>query len=262
MIDAGRLKRMRETFETHFPAQQHLILARAPGRVNLIGEHTDYHGGFVLPMAVELDVAVLGGPTSGRELTLFSMDFNELGRFRPDDLRPEGGRQNWLNYVKGVVKLLAEAGVPIVPCSAVVHATVPIGGGLSSSAAIEVAVATFLLALAGKTLDGVTLARLQQLHSGMLQPRTGVRDCLSHANWSLHDAPVCHDADETEDGDPGQSHRAGSAESPFPPIAHRVMNRRLGVVGVDQDVDVDKNHLNSFFSVSSASSSSASWPSL
>jgi galactokinase len=159
MIDLHRLNRLRATFEERFGAAENLTLARAPGRVNLIGEHTDYHGGYVLPMAVELDLAVLGAPSVDGRFRIFSVDFHEMGDLRPGDITG-GGRQHWLNYVKGVAKFLAEAGVPLVPCNAVMHATVPIGGGLSSSAAIEVGFAKFMLELAGKSLDGVMLAKL------------------------------------------------------------------------------------------------------
>jgi len=159
MIDEERLDRMRRAFAEHFGPADALALSRAPGRVNLIGEHTDYNGGYVLPMAIAFDIAVLGRASGGDRVRLHSVDFGESASFSPDELEFDRERQ-WVNYPKGVMKLLRETGMDVPTFDAVVAGTVPIGGGLSSSAAFEVAVAKFLLELSGKTLDGVDLARL------------------------------------------------------------------------------------------------------
>jgi galactokinase len=150
---------MRKSFETCFGPAEGLVLSRAPGRVNLIGEHTDYNGGYVLPMAVEFDVALLGRASGGHDVRLFSLDFNEHVSFAARDLAFDR-EQQWVNYPKGVMKFLAEAGAEVGAFDAVISGTVPIGGGLSSSAAFEVAVAGMLLEFAGKKLDGVRLAKL------------------------------------------------------------------------------------------------------
>ncbi|KPL01543.1 MAG: hypothetical protein AMK75_04360, partial [Planctomycetes bacterium SM23_65] len=150
---------MRGAFEAHFGAAEDLVAARAPGRVNLIGEHTDYNGGYVLPMAIEFDIALLGRASEGDRTRLYSMDFDDSASFAPAELTFDRERQ-WVNYPKGVMKFLTETGLELPAVDVVIAGTVPIGGGLSSSAAFEVAVAKFLLEIAGRALDGVALARL------------------------------------------------------------------------------------------------------
>jgi galactokinase len=159
MIETKRLRRMKEAFAKSFGKAEGLVLARAPGRVNLIGEHTDYNGGYVLPMAVALDIVVLGRRSGGDRIRLVSLDFDDSAEFAVDDHSFDKSRP-WVNYPKGVVKFLLESGVEVKPFDAVVSGTVPIGGGLSSSAAFEVATAKFLLELAGSEMDGVTVAKL------------------------------------------------------------------------------------------------------
>ncbi|HUV39348.1 MAG TPA: galactokinase [Planctomycetota bacterium] len=159
MIEQERLDCMRKAFADRFGSADRLVLSRAPGRVNLIGEHTDYNGGYVLPMAVERDIVVLGASSPGGRIRLHSLDFDDSVAFDPDDVEFDTERA-WVNYPKGVMKFLGEAGVSVKPFDAVIGGNVPIGGGLSSSAAFEVAMTRFLLALAGVTLDGVAVAKL------------------------------------------------------------------------------------------------------
>ncbi len=159
MIDKSRLAAMKVMFEKHFGAAAGLVLARAPGRVNLIGEHTDYNGGYVLPMAVGLDIAIVGKRSKGKSVRLVSLDFGDSAEFAVGDHVFDKAK-SWVNYPKGVIKFLLESGVEVKPFDAVVSGTVPVGGGLSSSAAFEVATAKFLLELAGRSLDGVSLAKL------------------------------------------------------------------------------------------------------
>jgi galactokinase len=159
MIDKSRLAAMKATFEKHFGKAEKLVLARAPGRVNLIGEHTDYNGGYVLPMAVGLDVALLGRRSAEDHVRLVSLDFEDAAEFAVDDTAFDPKRA-WVNYPKGVVKFLREAGAPVGPFDAVISGNVPLGGGLSSSAAFEVGTASFLLALTEFPMDKVALAKL------------------------------------------------------------------------------------------------------
>lgn len=159
MIEKGRLDRMRSALDGHFGAANDLVLSRAPGRVNLIGEHTDYNGGYVLPMAVELDIALLGRRSESRSIRLFSMDFGEQACLAVGDVDFDRER-HWVNYPKGVIRFLTEAGMAVAPFDAVISGTVPIGGGLSSSAAFEVAAVKLLLELAGAELEGVEIAKL------------------------------------------------------------------------------------------------------
>ncbi len=143
----------------HRPA----FLARAPGRVNLIGEHTDYNDGFVLPMAINREVAVVGAPRDDRRIRLYALNFDDEADFALDQLQ-RGEPADWSDYPRGVAWALQEAGFDLVGFDGVLYGNVPIGSGLSSSAAIEMAVfmafAACQPALAG--LDRVRAAKLAQ----------------------------------------------------------------------------------------------------
>jgi len=136
-------------------------LAAAPGRVNLIGEHTDYNDGFVLPMAIDRYVVMAGGPGDGQEFRAHSIDLDDTGIFRADD---PGGRKNgdWTNYLRGVVDGCKAAGLWAGPLDLVLQSGVPVGGGLSSSAALEVSMATVLEAATGQQLDPKQKAYIAQ----------------------------------------------------------------------------------------------------
>jgi galactokinase len=141
-------------------------IAAAPGRVNIIGEHTDYNDGFVLPMAIERYTLIAAAPSAVRAagVQLRSMEINaqptEIDLTKP--LRPFA-KGAWANYPAGVLAgFLARDGNSLGGFDALIHSTVPMGGGLSSSAALEVATATLLEAMTGKTLDPVDKALLCQ----------------------------------------------------------------------------------------------------
>jgi galactokinase len=133
----------------------------APGRVNLIGEHTDYNDGFVLPMAIERYILIAGSPNSGPEVTLHSVTPGETATFsiRP---RVEPGEPGWSNYVRGVIAGFPTPGKKLTAFDAVIESNLPYGGGLASSAALEVATATLLEAMTGQTLDPIEKAVLCQ----------------------------------------------------------------------------------------------------
>ena len=153
MEDAA--KRASRAFQTHF-GRPPRWLASAPGRVNLIGEFTDFNDGFVLPMAIERrtviaaapnvypDRVVLRSEATGETVTV---DLAEV--LRPDT------KGRWANYPKGVLAGFLESGLRPRGFDAVIHSTVPIGAGLSSSAALETAMATLLETITGVTLDPV-----------------------------------------------------------------------------------------------------------
>jgi galactokinase len=125
----------------------------APGRVNLIGEHTDYNGGWVLPMAIELGIYVVARGRSDGRVRLWSEDFpGEAVEFEVR-LGMGVGEPGWSNYVRGVLAGMIGAGVKVGGFDAVIWATLPRGGGLSSSAALEVATATLVELFAGERLD-------------------------------------------------------------------------------------------------------------
>ncbi len=138
-------------------------VAAAPGRVNLIGEHTDYNDGFVLPMAIDRHVVVAADrPTGAADRgVVFSAALGESATVAVGP--PFGpGPVAWARYVEGVVAGCHEAGLHCGPFEAAIASDVPVGGGLSSSAALEVATATLIEAMTGKPLDPLRKALLCQ----------------------------------------------------------------------------------------------------
>jgi galactokinase len=155
--------RTAEQFAERF-GQRPRWIAAAPGRVNLIGEHVDYNGGFVLPMAIERYTVLAAAEPDSRtaEVRLVSADLHEETSFALDGkLTP--GKTAWANYVRGVVAGCIQRGLSIPGFDAVISSNVPIGGGLSSSAALEVAVATLVEAMVGQTIDPTAKALLCQM---------------------------------------------------------------------------------------------------
>src|SRR5436189_2027314 len=133
----------------------------APGRVNLIGEHTDYNDGFVLPMAIERYTVIAAAPNNTRQIHLRS---NTTGDEAAIDLTQPIKRDQpeWANYSRGVIAGFQRLGWELTGCDALIDSTVPLGGGLSSSAALEVATATLVDASSGRALDPVEKALLCQ----------------------------------------------------------------------------------------------------
>ena len=160
MPDSSQSAKTIERFVTLFSADPK-VLARAPGRVNLIGEHTDYSDGFVLPFAIDRGVEAAAGPAAGSQIKVHSIDFDETVEFDCRVNKPAAG-QHWQNYVRGAVAALRRADVEVPPANLVIGGDLPTGAGLSSSAALCVAVAKALLGVAGRDLDGVTIARAAQ----------------------------------------------------------------------------------------------------
>jgi galactokinase len=133
----------------------------APGRVNLIGEHTDYNDGFVLPMAIERYTVIAADRNNTREVTVHSVTTGETASF---GLRTkvQPGEPGWSNYVRGVIAGFQKRGIRVGGFDCVIDSSVPFGGGVSSSAALEVATATLLEAIAGQKLDPIEKALLCQ----------------------------------------------------------------------------------------------------
>jgi galactokinase len=149
---------------------------RAPGRVNLIGEHTDYNDGFVLPAAIGMFTWVALAPRSGDVLRIHSKNFSD--RIEIDlgdrDPRPRG---DWSDYVRGVVVVLQGAGYELRGADVLVQGDVPVGSGLSSSAALEVAIGYALLDNSDVEIDRVELARLcQRAENEFVGMRCGIMD--------------------------------------------------------------------------------------
>ena len=133
------------------------LAAYAPGRVNLIGEHTDYNDGFVLPAAVNRGVAVAGRRASGDRFAVFAVDLGTSCSFARDSFERDPD-QHWADYFKGVVWALARRGISVPACEAAVTGDIPQGAGLSSSAAYEVATLLVLQNLAGVDLPSLVEA--------------------------------------------------------------------------------------------------------
>ena len=119
---------------------------RAPGRVNLIGEHTDYNLGFVLPVALELATLVAVAPASDGKLRIYSEHQREMREWNAADIPRLERKGTWCDYPIGVARELARAGYSIEPVNLLIRSTVPEGSGLSSSAALEVSSALAFLA--------------------------------------------------------------------------------------------------------------------
>ncbi len=174
-------------FEDLFGAPPRIF--RAPGRVNLIGEHTDYNDGFVMPCAIEFSTRVAISPRPDRKLVIRSQEFSEQAEFDLEDLpiRAKGG---WADYVVGVAVMLREMGHPVPGASMLVRGEVPIGAGLSSSAAIEVASALALMSLSGTHLPLPEVAKLcRRTENEFIGARVGIMDqfvsCLGKAGHAL-----------------------------------------------------------------------------
>jgi galactokinase len=140
----------------------------APGRVNLVGEHIDYNDGFVLPMAIERYTVIAAADVSGETATVYSAATHDEAKIQ---LAPQGAtgaasaataHGHWSNYIAGVIAGCADRGLKINGFNAVVESNVPVGGGLSSSAALEVATATLVETMAGTTFDPISKALLCQ----------------------------------------------------------------------------------------------------
>lgn len=139
------------------------LLAMAPGRVNVIGDHVDYNDGFVLPAAIGFNACVAAAPRGDGCVRVRAVSFNETGQFSLADLRPSARlKPAWLNYPAGMAWSLREDGFDLTGADMVLASDVPIGSALSSSAAVEVAVGTALRRLAGLELPGKRLAQLAQ----------------------------------------------------------------------------------------------------
>lgn len=135
-------------------------VVRAPGRVNLIGEHTDYNEGFVLPLAIDRAVWIALRPRHDRRVIAYSLDFQAEGQFPLDALRNE--KAGWIEYLKGVAWSLEEAGYRLEGWEGVVQGDVPVGAGLSSSAALEMATARAFAASSGFVWEPARMALLAQ----------------------------------------------------------------------------------------------------
>jgi len=180
---AEKAERLARRFAELYGAEAKIF--RAPGRVNLIGEHTDYNEGFVMPAAIGMYAWVAAGPGDGRKLRVYSEHFGEQIEF--DLGRLEGRpRKHWSDYVRGVAAVLERAGHHLRATNLVIDGDVPLGAGLGSSAALEVATALALTEIAGIQAPRLELAKLcQQAENEYCGARCGIMDqfisCMGRA---------------------------------------------------------------------------------
>jgi len=168
-----------QEFERRFGAQPAFV-ARAPGRVNLIGEHTDYNDGFVMPMAIDRAIWIALRPRLDRRVLAHSLDLDQTLDFSLQDISDE--RVGWGDYVKGVAWVLTEAGYALKGWEGVVTGDVPIGAGLSSSAALEMATTRAFAACSGFAWEAATMARLgQRAENQWVGVNCGIMDQLISA---------------------------------------------------------------------------------
>src|SRR5450631_2161041 len=179
------LAALRSEFIGRFASEPRLF--RAPGRVNLIGEHTDYNAGWVMPAAIQFYTTVAIARRSDRMLRIRSTNFAEtleLPLPAADAAAPQrGAGTHWADYVLGVARALRQHGIVLPGADLLIHGEVPLGSGLSSSAALEVAVALALSELAGAAaLDKLTLAKLcQSAENDFVGMRCGIMDQFASA---------------------------------------------------------------------------------
>ena len=161
------------------PGQVRIV--RAPGRVNLIGEHTDYNNGWVLPVAISLETWIASAPTADRSVRLASLQEPVSAEFRLLDVSPKRG--DWTDYVAGVGQGLAHAGIASRGAAMVVDSTIPIGSGLSSSAALELAAAWTLSETMPPPMSSMDLALLaQRAENEYVGVACGLMDQFASAN--------------------------------------------------------------------------------
>ena len=149
-----------EAFRKRYGTAENVRVFRAPGRVNLIGEHTDYNLGFVLPIALDLACFMATADSPDGALRVYSEEKNQSREFPAAEAGSLAPARDWTDYIIGVARELTHAGFPVAPKLLLVRSTVPEGSGLSSSAALEVASALALLD--GRDIPPLTLAKLCQ----------------------------------------------------------------------------------------------------
>ena len=173
------LSYVRETFEARFGSRPSFI-TRAPGRVNLVGEHTDYNDGFVLPMAIDRGVWIALRPRSDGRVLAHALDLDDVTEFGLDRLVRSGAR--WSAYLKGVAWALQEGGFEVGGWEGVLAGDVPRGAGLSSSAALELAAGRAFAAASGLDWRPVEMAKVcQRAENEWVGVRCGIMDQMVSA---------------------------------------------------------------------------------
>lgn len=157
------------------------IWTRAPGRVDLMGSHTDYNHGFILTMTIDRDTWIAARPRTDRTVRVRSLDMGGESIFSLDAITFDG-ELRWANYVRGMANVMQEAGYTLTGVDALIHTTVPVSAGLSSSAALEMAAGRMFEAAAGLAIDPVRLAVLgQRAENNFVGVNCGILDQYTSA---------------------------------------------------------------------------------
>lgn len=177
MVDLPKLRSAFAKLATGEPR-----LFSAPGRVNLIGEHTDYNEGYVLPLAANLRTYVAGGLRSDGEVCVHSMDLDETTGFSLNrhENTSQTGPQSWTSYIHGIASTLSAAGLNFGGANLVISSDLPIGAGLSSSAALEISVGFALAEMTGLEISRLNLAlAAQEAEHRFVGANSGLMDQLT-----------------------------------------------------------------------------------
>jgi galactokinase len=155
------------------------LWARAPGRVDLMGSHTDYNMGFVMTMTIDQDTWIAASPREDDRVSIYSCNTPGGSSFSLDDIQRDD-ELPWSNYVRGLASVLKESGYALSGFDGLVHSTIPFGSGLSSSAAIEMATALIFTTISGLRIDPVDLALFgQKAENEFVGVNTGILDQYS-----------------------------------------------------------------------------------
>ena len=157
------------------------VWVRAPGRVDLMGSHTDYNMGFVMTMTINRDTWIAARPRQDARVRISSLDFEGVSEFGLEHITKDQ-HTPWANYVRGMAKMLSEAGYPLSGFDGLIHSTVPLSSGLSSSAALEMAAGVLFQQIGGFDLDPVEMALLgQRAENLFVGVNSGILDQYSSA---------------------------------------------------------------------------------
>jgi len=165
---------------------------RAPGRVNLIGEHTDYNDGFVMPAAIPFYTTVQAEPRADGLVSARSAQFSEHVQFSLEAVEAKP-QHNWGDYIEGVARELIARGYPLTGANLEIHSNVPVGSGLSSSAALEVSSALALIAISGQKVPDLEIAQAcQAAENNFVGMRCGIMDQFISVH-GIHDHAILLD---------------------------------------------------------------------
>ena len=187
-MDQARINTIRAIYKQHFKEEPASIVV-APGRINLIGEHTDYSEGFVLPVAIYRDVAILFSPRQDGFVAVYSVDFDEFYQTQLSHFEKQ--KTSWIDYLQGIIWALSDDGYPLKGWQGVVSGNIPIGAGLSSYAALEIAIGKTFILSSNISIDPTNLALIAlKAERDWIGLNVGIMDQLISAD-AKQTTPCC-----------------------------------------------------------------------